>query len=81
MKVICVWKVSATLTGIFKKKMREEKNLHQDSPATLLNTLADFNFWYETTESFGDVTEIGAENICKSYSVPMREFALCMKNF
>jgi hypothetical protein len=61
--------------------MREEKNLREDGPATLLNTLAGFNFWYETEESFGDVTEFAAENICKSYSVAMRDFCLNMKSF
>ena len=81
MKVICVWKVPAVLTGIFKKRMCEEKNLRQDSYATILNQFAGFNFWYETDESFGDVTEFSAENICRNNSVPLREFALCMKDF
>lgn len=73
MKIICVWKVPAQSTGNFKKRMRE-KNLRQDSPATLLNVFAGVNYWYETTESFGDVTEWGAKNICKTNNVPLREF-------
>lgn len=81
MKVICVWKVPALMTGVFKKRMREEKNLRQDPIATILNQYAGFNFWYETDESFGDVTEFGAENICRANNVVVREFCLNLQNF
>ena len=81
MKVICIWKVPALLTGVFRERMRDEKKLRQDSYATILNVCSGFNFWYETDESFGDVTEFSAENICKNDLVPLREFALCMNNF
>lgn len=77
MKVVRVWKVNALLTKRFCELMRE-KGLRQDSPATILNSLAGYNYFYETDESFGDVTEFGAENICRSNSVEMKEYALCM---
>ena len=81
MKVICVWKVPAVLTATFKRRMRTEKLLRQDSPATLLNHLSGVNYWYETDESFGDVTEFAADNICRSEKVLMRDFCLCMQDF
>lgn len=56
MKVLAIWKVPAQSTGAFKQEMRK-KVKRQDSPATLLNTLAGFNYFYETEESFGDITE------------------------
>ncbi len=76
MKVVRVWKVKAVLTKRFCENMRE-KGLHQDSPATILNSLAGYNYFYETDESFGDVTEFGAENICRTNMVEMKEYALC----
>lgn len=74
MEVLRVWKVPAQLTQIFKKKMCNEKNLRQDSPATILNSLCGYNFFYETDESFGDVTDLGAERICKNANVKMYDF-------
>ena len=78
MKVVKVWKVLAVLTSRFCEKMRD-KGLRRDSPATLLNYLAGYNYFYETDESFGDVTEFGAENICRQNQVNLVEFALGME--
>ena len=74
MEVLRVWKVPAGLTATFRKRMRDEKNLHQDSPATILNSLCGYNYFYETDESFGDVTDLGAESICRNYNVKMYDF-------
>ena len=73
MKVICIWKVPAQDTRTFIEKMRGN-NLRQDSYATWLNRIAGYNFWYETEESFGDVSEFAAERIAKSYGVSIRNF-------
>ena len=75
MKVICIWKVPAQNTRTFIEKMRRN-NLRQDSYATLLNHVAGYNFWYETDESFGDVSEFAAERSAKSYGVSIRNFSI-----
>lgn len=75
MKVVCIWKVPAQNTRTFIEKMRRD-NLRQDSHATLLNNFAGYNFWYETDESFGDVSEFAAERIAKSYGVSIRDFSI-----
>lgn len=76
MKLLEIWKVPATLTQTFKRKMREEKSLREDRPATILNSLSGFNYFYETDESFGDVTDLGAEHICRQNNVEMRDFVV-----
>ena len=73
MDVLAIWKVPARSTGIFKEKMRE-KGLRQDSYATILNQFFGFNFWYETDESFGDVSEFAAENLSKNLMLNIKTF-------
>lgn len=75
MKVICIWKVPAQNTRSFIEKMRQN-NLRQDSYATLLNHFAGYNFFYETDESFGDVSEFAAEQISKRHGVNVRNFTI-----
>lgn len=75
MKLIAIWKVPAVNTLTFIREMREKK-LRQDSVATLLNNFAGFNFWYETDESFGDVTEFSAEQISRSNGVAIRHYSI-----
>ena len=73
MNVVAIWKVPARSTRIFMEKMRE-KGLHQDGYATILNQLCGFNFWYETTESFGDVSEFAAESLSKNLLLNIKTF-------
>lgn len=73
MKVLAIWKVPAQSTGTFKQEMRR-KVKRQDSPATLLNTLAGFNYFYETEESFGDITEETALRIAKNNQLNISNF-------
>ena len=75
MKVICVWKVAAQNTRSFIREMRN-KNLRQDGYATLLKNFAGFNFWYETDESFGDVSEFAANQISQSHCVAIRNYSI-----
>ena len=64
MKVLAIWKVPATATGLFCHMMRLADK-RRDSPAVLLNFLAGFNFFYETEESFGDISEETALRIAE----------------
>lgn len=73
MKVLAIWKVPAQSTGYFKQEMRK-KGIRQDSPATLMNTLAGFNYFYETEESFGDITEETALRIAKNNLLNISNF-------
>ena len=73
MKVLAIWKVPAQSTGTFKQEMRR-KVKRQDSPATLLNTLAGFNYFYETEEGFGDITEETALRIAKNNQLNISNF-------
>lgn len=75
MNVICVWKVPAQNTRSFIQEMRR-KGIRQDAYATLLNNFAGFNFWYETEESFGDVSEFAAESISRSHGVAIRNYSI-----
>ena len=75
MNVICVWKVHVSKMHAFVERMKE-KNLRQDSYATILNVCAGYNYFYETDESFGDVTEFAAERISESHNVPFYTFNL-----
>ena len=73
MDVISIWKVPAKNTRSFIQEMRK-KNLRQDSYATILNQLCGFNFWYETEESFGDVSEFAAENLSRNLMLNIKTF-------
>lgn len=73
MKIVAVWKVQALRTGEFRHAMFG-KGLRRDPIATLLNICAGFNFFYETTESFGDVTEETALRIADSNKVSVKTF-------
>lgn len=73
MNVVSIWKVPAKSTRIFMEKMKE-KGLRQDSYATILNRLFGFNYWYETTESFGDVSEFAANSLSKNLMLNIKSF-------
>ncbi len=72
-KVVNVWKVPALKTRAFKEWMRSKK-LRMDSPATILNICAGFNFFYETTDSYGDVTEDTAYRISASNVIEVKTY-------
>lgn len=73
MNVLAIWKVKAESTNKFCEEMRN-KGIRKDSPATLMNLFAGHNFFYETDESFGDVTEESALRIAKSCNLSIKEF-------
>lgn len=73
MKLIAIWKVSVSKMHAFIEKMKS-KNLRQDSYATLLNICAGENYFYETDESFGDVTEFAANRMSESHHVNITNF-------
>jgi hypothetical protein len=75
MEIVAIWKVPAIKTRDFDKTMKE-KSLRKDSPATLLNVCAGFNFFYETEESYGDITEETANSMAMQNSVPFKYFRL-----
>ena len=73
MEVNTIWKVPAQKTKEFCQAMRG-KGIKQDSPATLLNHFAGYNFFYETDESFGDITEETALRISNKEDVEIKEY-------
>ena len=75
MEIIAIWKVPAQNTQSFIKEMRK-KGIRQDGYATLINHFAGFNFWYETDESFGDVSEFAANQISQSHCVAIRNYSI-----
>ena len=56
MEAKVIYKVSAWRTRIFINTMRE-LGLRADPPATFRNFCSGCNYFYETDESFGDITE------------------------
>lgn len=56
MEVKGIYKVKAEETKLFRQLMRKYKR-QQDAPATILNICAGYNYFYETGESYGDITE------------------------
>lgn len=56
METKAFYKVAAERTRDFKNTMRK-LGLRSDAPATFLNVCSGFNYFYETEESYGDITE------------------------
>ena len=75
MEIIAIWKVPAQNTQSFIKEMRK-KGIRQDGYATLINHFAGFNFWYETEETFGDITETTAEKISLVHNVEIQQYSI-----
>lgn len=73
MKIVSLWKVPALKTKEFCHKMLG-KGIRRDSPATILNVCAGYNFFYETEESFGDITEETAFRIADTSKVNVKTF-------
>lgn len=68
MKLVAIWKVPAQFTGLFFDFMKVQ-GIRRDSPATFLNTLCGYNFFYETQESYGDISEETAVRLAENNSM------------
>ena len=73
MNVIKVWKVPAAKTQAFFERMREKRK-RRDALAVLLNLFAGLNYFYETDESYGDISEESAHRTAQSYNVEIEDF-------
>jgi len=73
MKVQSIWKVPAPCMKAFKSKM-VKAGLRQDHPSTLMNFYAGYNYFYETEESFGDITEESALKVAETNHLAIRHF-------
>lgn len=75
MEVKKIWKVSAKMTRDFRDEMLT-RGIHADPPATLLNTITGYNFFYETEESYGDITEDTAMNIARANNLSVMDYVV-----
>lgn len=73
MKLIAVWKIHVSKMHAFIESMKA-RSLRQDSYATILNVCAGYNYFYETDESFGDVSEFAAQHIAEGHNVNINEY-------
>ena len=72
MEAKVIYKVSAWRTRDFKNTMRE-LGLRADAPATILNVCSGFNYFYETEESYGDITEETALSMAEENNLEIIE--------
>lgn len=73
MKLLEIWKVPAEKTQVFMQNL-SNKGVRRDSPATLMNFLAGFNYFYLTDESYGDITEETALRLSENHKVNIKVF-------
>lgn len=73
METKAFYKVAAERTRDFKNTMRE-MGLRADAPATFLNVCSGFNYFYETEESYGDITEESALRMAEQNKLEIIEW-------